>query len=104
MSRDKRDAAALALDINPVYQNLKLELSRVQVDLAELRQQISEKEAAVATLKSRVNTVPEIAARRSGRRSVFRARAATHAARISARRRRVYRGTAPVIVSTIRSR
>jgi capsular polysaccharide biosynthesis protein len=38
---------------------LKLELSRVQVELAELRQQITEKESAVATLKSRVNTVPE---------------------------------------------
>jgi polysaccharide chain length determinant protein (PEP-CTERM system associated) len=62
MIRDKRDAASLALDINPVYQNLKIELSRVQVELAELRQQIGEREAAVAMLKSRVNTVPEIEA------------------------------------------
>ena len=59
VARDKRNAATLALDINPVYQNLKIELSRVQVELAELRQQIGEKEAAVAMLKSRVNTVPE---------------------------------------------
>jgi len=41
------------------------------------------------SISTTVNTVPEIAASRSGRRSVFRARAATHAARISARRRRV---------------
>jgi polysaccharide chain length determinant protein (PEP-CTERM system associated) len=54
-----RDAATLALDINPVYQNLKIELSRVQVEMAELRQQISEKESAVVALKNRVNTVPE---------------------------------------------
>ena len=60
--RDRRDAASLALDINPVYQNLKIELSRVQVELAELRQQISEKEAGVGMLRSRVNTVPEIEA------------------------------------------
>lgn len=59
VARDKRDAATLALDINPVYQNLKIELSRVQVELAELRQQIGEKEAAVAQLKSKVTTVPE---------------------------------------------
>jgi polysaccharide chain length determinant protein (PEP-CTERM system associated) len=59
VARDKRDAATLALDINPVYQNLKIELSRVQVELAELRQQVGEKEGAVAVLKSRVNTVPE---------------------------------------------
>jgi uncharacterized protein involved in exopolysaccharide biosynthesis len=57
--RDKRDAATLALDINPVYQNLKIELSRVQVELAELRQQIGEKAVAVEALKSRVNIVPE---------------------------------------------
>lgn len=57
--RDRRSAATLALDINPVYQNLKIELSRVQVELAELRQQIGEREAAVANLRNRVNTVPE---------------------------------------------
>jgi len=59
VARDRRDAASLALDINPVYQNIKIELSRVQVSLAELRQQISEKEGAVAGLRSRVNTAPE---------------------------------------------
>ncbi len=59
VSRDPKNAAALSLDINPVYQNLKIELSRAQVDLAELKQQISEKEAAVAQLHSRVNSVPE---------------------------------------------
>jgi polysaccharide chain length determinant protein (PEP-CTERM system associated) len=58
-SRDRRDAAALALDINPVYQNLKIELSRAQVELAELRQQISEGESAVHQLRSKVNSVPE---------------------------------------------
>jgi polysaccharide chain length determinant protein (PEP-CTERM system associated) len=57
--RDLRGAANLALDINPVYQNLKMELSRVQVELAELRQQIGEREAQVASLRTRVNNVPE---------------------------------------------
>jgi polysaccharide chain length determinant protein (PEP-CTERM system associated) len=58
----RRDAASIQLDINPVYQNLKLELSRVQVEMAALRQQLGEKEAAVSQLKSRVNVVPEIEA------------------------------------------
>lgn len=57
--RDRKDAAAFALDINPVYQNLRIELSRVQVELAELRQQVAEQEAIVGGLKSRVNTIPE---------------------------------------------
>jgi hypothetical protein len=60
--------------------------------------------ASTNNMSAAVNTVPQSAARRSGCRNVFRARAATHAARISARRLRVYRGTAPVIVSTMRSR
>jgi hypothetical protein len=58
----KRDASSIALDINPVYQNLKLELSRTEVEMASLRQQISEKEAVVAGFKSRVNSAPEIEA------------------------------------------
>jgi len=58
----KRDASSIALDINPVYQNLKLELSRTEVEMASLRQQISEKETVVAGFKSRVNSAPEIEA------------------------------------------
>jgi polysaccharide chain length determinant protein (PEP-CTERM system associated) len=58
----KRDAASIALDINPVYQNLKIELSRTEVEMASLRQQISEKEAVVSGFKSRVNSAPEIEA------------------------------------------
>jgi polysaccharide chain length determinant protein (PEP-CTERM system associated) len=60
--RDKGDAAALALDINPVYQNLRIELSRTQVELAELQREVADKEATVANLKSKVNTIPEIEA------------------------------------------
>lgn len=57
-----QEAAARALDINPVYQNLRIELSRTQVELAELRQQITEVEGAVGSLRSRVDTIPQIEA------------------------------------------
>lgn len=60
--KDVREAATRALDINPVYQNLRMELSRTQVDLAELRTQIGEQEADGARLRSRVDTVPQIEA------------------------------------------
>lgn len=52
-------AAAMALDINPVYQNLRLEQSRTDVQLAELRQQVTEEQHVVGELKARVNTVPQ---------------------------------------------
>jgi polysaccharide chain length determinant protein (PEP-CTERM system associated) len=53
---------ARALDINPVYQQLRVELSRSQVELAELREQISEYQATVNNLHSRVDTIPQIEA------------------------------------------
>lgn len=57
--QNRSDAASLALDINPVYQSLRIDLSRTDVELAELRQQIGEEEAAVSELRARVNTAPE---------------------------------------------
>ena len=53
---------ARALDINPVYQNLRVELSRTQVELAELREQISEYQSTVSNLHGKVDTVPQIEA------------------------------------------
>ena len=47
---------------------------------------------------------PEIAARRTGRLTQFRALAASHVARGSARLPVICRGLDPEIVSTIRSR
>jgi polysaccharide chain length determinant protein (PEP-CTERM system associated) len=60
--RDPREAAARALDINPVYQNLRMEMSRTQVELAELRSQIGEQESDVTRMRSRVDTIPQIEA------------------------------------------
>jgi polysaccharide chain length determinant protein (PEP-CTERM system associated) len=57
--QSRSQAAAMALDINPVYQNLRIEQSRTEVAMAEIRQQISEAEHTVADLKARVNTIPQ---------------------------------------------
>jgi polysaccharide chain length determinant protein (PEP-CTERM system associated) len=59
LPQNRTQAAAMALDINPVYQNLRLEQSRTDVALAELRQQIADEEHVVADLKARVNTMPQ---------------------------------------------
>ena len=56
------EAAARALDINPVYQQLRIEQSRTQVQMAELREQISEQEGIINGLRSRVDTIPQIEA------------------------------------------
>jgi polysaccharide chain length determinant protein (PEP-CTERM system associated) len=59
---NRANAATLALDVNPVYQNLRLEQSRNEVALAELRQEVAEEEHVVGDLKARVNTIPQIEA------------------------------------------
>ena len=59
---DPQKVALRALDINPVYQSMKISLSQTDTDLAELRQQLAEKEERIAQLKGRVNTIPEVEA------------------------------------------
>ena len=55
-------ALVRSLDMNPVYQNLRLALSQADADVAELRGQMSAQQALVAELRSRVNSIPEIEA------------------------------------------
>jgi polysaccharide chain length determinant protein (PEP-CTERM system associated) len=60
--RNPQDAVARALDINPVYQDLRVQLSRTQVELAELREQIAEYDTTVRNLHGKVDTIPQIEA------------------------------------------
>ncbi len=60
--KDAAQAQAYALDLNPVYQNLRLELSSTDVDVAELHEQIAEEERVVSDLKSKVSTIPTVEA------------------------------------------
>ena len=62
LPKNPQEAMARALDINPVYQNLRVELSRAQVELAELREQISEYQSTVNNLNGKVDTIPQIEA------------------------------------------
>jgi polysaccharide chain length determinant protein (PEP-CTERM system associated) len=48
--------------MNPVFQNLRLQLSQADADIAELRGQMAAQQALVAELRSRVNTMPEVEA------------------------------------------
>jgi polysaccharide chain length determinant protein (PEP-CTERM system associated) len=50
------------LNTNPVYQNMKIALSRTEVDIAELRAEIGTQEREVAQLRSKVDTIPEVEA------------------------------------------
>jgi len=56
------EALVRSLDMNPVYQNLRLALSQADADLAELRGQLGAQQAQVADLRSKVEAVPEIEA------------------------------------------
>jgi polysaccharide chain length determinant protein (PEP-CTERM system associated) len=50
------------LDMNPVYQNLRISLSQADAELAELRGQIGAQEQMVGTLRGRVDAIPEVEA------------------------------------------
>lgn len=53
---------ASSLKSNPVYQNLELELKRTDVQIAELRQELAQRQGKVSMLKQRVDSVPEVEA------------------------------------------
>jgi len=49
-----------SLAMNPVYQSMKIEMSRTDVEIAELRSQLSVQERSIADLRQRVTTIPEV--------------------------------------------
>jgi polysaccharide chain length determinant protein (PEP-CTERM system associated) len=53
---------ASSLKTNPVYQGIQAELNRTEVQLAELRQDLAQRNARVAELQRLVDTVPEVEA------------------------------------------
>jgi polysaccharide chain length determinant protein (PEP-CTERM system associated) len=62
LEADPQRLALRALDINPVYQSIRISLSQTEAELAELRGEIAAQQNQVALLRSRVNTAPEIEA------------------------------------------
>ena len=51
-----------SLNMNPVYQNLRMQLSQADADLAEMRGQIGAQQSVIADLRSRVDAIPEVEA------------------------------------------
>ena len=51
-----------SLDMNPVYQNLRLQLSSADADLAAIRGQMDAQQRLVGDLRGRVNEVPDVEA------------------------------------------
>ncbi len=56
------EAMVRSLDMNPVYQNLRLALSQADADLAAVRGQMAAQQASIAELRSRVDAIPEVEA------------------------------------------
>ena len=48
------------LDINPVYQNMRIQLSTMEVEIASLRAELSQQQKRVVELKTLVDTVPQV--------------------------------------------
>lgn len=51
-----------SLKSNPIYQSLEIELKRTEVQVAELRQELIQRQAKVGNLRRLVDTVPEVEA------------------------------------------
>jgi polysaccharide chain length determinant protein (PEP-CTERM system associated) len=56
------DMLKRSLDMNPVYQSMKISLSQADAELAEVRGQIAAQEQAIGGLRSRMDAIPQIEA------------------------------------------
>lgn len=59
---DQAAIAASGLAANPVYQGIKLQLSRADVEVAAARRQVSDREGKITELRKMINTAPEVEA------------------------------------------
>ena len=50
------------LEMNPVYQNMRIQLSNMEVEIAALRAQVQQAESEVSKLQRAVNTIPQVEA------------------------------------------
>ena len=65
--RDRKVSAGMSSSFkaNPVYQSMDLEMKRTSVQIAEVKQDVSLREARVSELRRRVDMVPEVEAQLS---------------------------------------
>jgi polysaccharide chain length determinant protein (PEP-CTERM system associated) len=59
---DASAVAASGAGSNPVYQSMQLELNKVDVEIAALRQELAEHQTTVADLRARLNSAPQVEA------------------------------------------
>jgi polysaccharide chain length determinant protein (PEP-CTERM system associated) len=68
------------VNINPVYQNLRMSLAQTGTELAEVRGQIEDQHQQILELKSRINTIPDVEARLAQLNRDYEVNRAQHAA------------------------
>jgi len=56
------DLLTMSLDLNPVYQSMRISLSQAETELAELRGQISTQQQVATALRGRLDAIPEVEA------------------------------------------
>jgi polysaccharide chain length determinant protein (PEP-CTERM system associated) len=50
------------LNVNPIYQNLRLQLTQTNAELADLRGRLAEQQRAVGEMRSKVDVIPDVEA------------------------------------------
>ena len=61
-SAEDQPLAQNPLDLNPVYQNMRIQLSNVEVEIASLRAERNQQQADVSNLRTLVDTIPQVEA------------------------------------------
>jgi polysaccharide chain length determinant protein (PEP-CTERM system associated) len=59
---DANAVASTGAGNNPVYQNMQLELNKVDVEIAALRRELAQHQGTVAELRQRLNSAPQVEA------------------------------------------
>ncbi|HEU4603553.1 MAG TPA: XrtA system polysaccharide chain length determinant [Steroidobacteraceae bacterium] len=70
------------VNVNPVYQNLRLTLSQTDAEMAEVRTQMNDQERQIAELRSKVNTIPDVEAQLAQLNRDYEVNKTQHAARL----------------------
>jgi polysaccharide chain length determinant protein (PEP-CTERM system associated) len=78
--RPVSSTAINALNVNPVYQSMKIALSSAEVEIASLRDEIATKERDASRLRGLVNTIPEVEAQLSRLNRDYEVNRTQHAA------------------------
>jgi len=62
LARGDDNSGGINVAANPIYQNIQIQLNKVEVDSAALRREISNRQKSISELRTLINTAPDVEA------------------------------------------